>query len=92
MSVLPVRGLDSSYVLHNGAQGRVYKLNANSGKGTLVQRGECFEYQRRLHCVRCLLQVGYETERVGKGLATFLLIGGLTLVQSIVPTQAYPQL
>lgn len=45
--------------------------------GVLIKRGNNFEYQRRLHCPRCRLVIGYETTpgENRKGDATFLLPG-----------------
>ncbi|POY70736.1 putative NADH:ubiquinone reductase (H(+)-translocating) [Rhodotorula taiwanensis] len=62
-----------------------------SGNGVLVNRDGGFEFQRRLFCPRCQLQVAYET-RPGegqKGDVTFVLPGALTDIQNRVPDEAF---
>ncbi|KPV76914.1 uncharacterized protein RHOBADRAFT_51897 [Rhodotorula graminis WP1] len=61
------------------------------GNGVLVNREGGFEFQRRLFCPRCQLQVGYET-RPGEGQrgpATFILPGALSTVQNQAPADAF---
>ncbi|GAA5905909.1 hypothetical protein JCM8208_003372 [Rhodotorula glutinis] len=61
------------------------------GNGVLVNREGGFEFQRRLFCPRCQLQVGYET-RPGEGQrgpATFILPGALSSVQNQAPADAF---
>ncbi|TKA57075.1 hypothetical protein B0A53_01031 [Rhodotorula sp. CCFEE 5036] len=61
------------------------------GNGVLVNREGGFEFQRRLFCPRCQLQVAYET-RPGegqKGDVTFILPGALSDVQNKVPSEAF---
>ncbi|KAI5475262.1 hypothetical protein MNV49_001675 [Pseudohyphozyma bogoriensis] len=97
LAALPRRPTDQSYALRNsGDKKKVYKLNAvgapgREAVGVVVRRGKEFEYQRRLHCPRCQLIVGYETKPGDgqKGDATFLLPGGLTEQQSKVPSDAF---
>ncbi|GAA6061424.1 hypothetical protein JCM10212_002005 [Sporobolomyces blumeae] len=58
--------------------------------GVLVLDQGKFEFQRRLFCPRCQLQVGYETQPgQNKGPATFVLSGALTDVQNQVPREAF---
>ncbi|GAA5979368.1 hypothetical protein JCM10908_002897 [Rhodotorula pacifica] len=62
-----------------------------NGNGVLVNREGGFEFQRRLFCPRCQLQVAYET-RPGegqKGDMTFVLPGALSDVQNKVPSEAF---
>ncbi|GAA5885144.1 hypothetical protein JCM3774_006324, partial [Rhodotorula dairenensis] len=62
-----------------------------NGNGVLVNRDGGFEFQRRLYCPRCQLQVAYET-RPGegqKGDVTFVLPGALSDVQNKVPSEAF---
>ncbi|GAA5891883.1 hypothetical protein JCM5296_003260 [Sporobolomyces johnsonii] len=62
-----------------------------TGNGVLVLREGAFEYQRRLYCPRCQLQVGYETKpgEHQKGDVTFILAGALTDTQNKVPSDAF---
>lgn len=97
LAVLPRRPVDGAYALRNeGEQKRVYKLNAVGGVGrevggiVLRRNKDDFEFQRRLHCPRCALQVGYETKPgMQKGPATFILPGSMTEVQNQVPEDAF---
>ncbi|GAA5831122.1 hypothetical protein JCM11251_005152 [Rhodosporidiobolus azoricus] len=67
-----------------GAAGR-------NGNGVLVLKDGGFEYQRRLFCPRCQLQVAYETKpgEGQKGDVTFILAGAVTDVQNKVPADAF---
>ncbi|GAA5884966.1 hypothetical protein JCM6882_007174 [Rhodosporidiobolus microsporus] len=61
------------------------------GNGVLVNREGGFEYQRRLFCPRCQVQVAYETKpgEGQKGDVTFILAGALSDVQNKVPADAF---
>ncbi|KAL8276162.1 hypothetical protein RQP46_011420 [Phenoliferia psychrophenolica] len=97
LAVLPRRPTDGAYALRNeGDKQRVYKLNSvggpgREGGGVVVRLGkDQFEFQRRLHCPRCLLCIGYETKPGSqKGPATFILPGSMTETQNELPADAF---
>ncbi|GAA5936826.1 uncharacterized protein JCM15063_000072 [Sporobolomyces koalae] len=79
-------GQTSGDMLSGGGVGAAGK----EGNGVLALRDGQFEYQRRLYCTRCQLQIGYETvPGESKGVATFILPGALTDVQNKVPEEAF---
>ncbi|TNY23380.1 hypothetical protein DMC30DRAFT_414249 [Rhodotorula diobovata] len=70
---------------------RAYGAAGREGNGVLVNREGGFEFQRRLFCPRCQLQVGYETApgEGQRGPATFILPGALSNVQNQAPVDAF---
>ncbi|BGO97168.1 hypothetical protein RTBOTA2_002057 [Rhodotorula toruloides] len=68
-----------------------YGAAGKNGNGVLVNRDGGFEFQRRLFCPRCQLQVGYETVpgEGQKGDATFILAGALSDIQNKAPAEAF---
>ncbi|GAA5857366.1 hypothetical protein JCM8547_002245 [Rhodosporidiobolus lusitaniae] len=80
----PTKGEDGLLVSSYGTAGK-------NGNGVLVNRDGGFEYQRRLFCPRCQLQVAYETKpgEGAKGDVTFILAGALSDVQNKAPPDAF---
>ncbi|CDR36859.1 RHTO0S02e07778g1_1 [Rhodotorula toruloides] len=81
---VPKQTEDTLVVNQYGAAGK-------NGNGVLVNRDGGFEFQRRLFCPRCQLQVGYETVpgEGQKGDATFILAGALSDIQNKAPAEAF---
>ncbi|GAA6043052.1 hypothetical protein JCM8097_005134 [Rhodosporidiobolus ruineniae] len=71
--------------------GGQYGAAGKTGNGVLVNRDGGFEFQRRLFCPRCQLQVAYETKpgEGQKGDATFILAGALSDIQNKAPADAF---